>query len=135
MWSLSGSARAPSISWTPATRSWRWTNGLARWMTSPQNPLVARTMINRLWEQLFGTGLVETLEDLGTQGATPTHRELLDYLAWRFMHEDEWSIKKMLRYIVLSATYRQDSRVSKEALALDPDDRYYSRAPRVRLSA
>ncbi|HXB07840.1 MAG TPA: DUF1553 domain-containing protein, partial [Puia sp.] len=109
--------------------------GLARWLTSPQNPLVARTMVNRLWEQLFGTGLVETLEDLGTQGATPTHRELLDYLAWRCMHEDGWSIKKMLRFIVLSATYRQDSRVSKEALERDPDDRFYSRAPRVRLSA
>ena len=107
--------------------------GLARWMTSPQNPLTARTLVNRLWEQLFGTGVVETLEDLGTQGAAPTHRELLDFLAWRFMHEDGWSIKKMLRFIVLSATYRQDSKVGKEGE--DPDNRYYSRAPRVRLSA
>lgn len=109
--------------------------GLARWLTSPDNPLVARTMVNRLWEQLFGAGLVETLEDLGTQGATPTHRELLDWLAGRFMHEDGWSVKKLLREMVLSATYRQDSKVSAEALAKDPDDRYYSRAPRVRLSA
>ncbi|GGB01245.1 hypothetical protein GCM10011511_25690 [Puia dinghuensis] len=109
--------------------------GLAQWLTSPQNPLTARTMVNRLWEQLFGTGLVETLEDLGTQGATPTHRELLDFLAWRFMHEDGWSIKRMLREIVLSATYRQDSRVRADAEAKDADDRYYWRAPRVRLSA
>ena len=109
--------------------------GLARWLTSPDNPLVARTLVNRLWEQLFGTGLVETLEDLGTQGAVPTHRELLDWLSWRLMHEDGWSVKKMLREMVLSATYRQDSKVSAEALARDPDDHYYSRAPRVRLSA
>jgi hypothetical protein len=109
--------------------------GLAEWMTSPQNPLVSRTMVNRLWEEVFGNGLVETLEDLGTQGAAPTHRELLDWLAWRFMHEDKWSVKGMLREIVLSATYRQESKVSKEALAKDPDDRLYSRAPRVRLSA
>jgi hypothetical protein len=109
--------------------------GLARWMTDPQNPLTARTMVNRLWEQLFGTGLVETLEDLGTQGAAPTHRELLDHLAWTFMHNDGWSVKKLLREMVLSATYRQDSKVSKEAAAKDPDDHYYSRAPRVRLSA
>ena len=109
--------------------------GLARWLTSPDNPLVARTMVNRLWEQLFGTGLVETLEDLGTQGAVPTHRELMDWLSWRLMHEDGWSIKKLLREMVLSATYRQDSKVSPEALARDPDDRFYSRAPRVRLSA
>jgi hypothetical protein len=109
--------------------------GLAQWLTSPQNPLVARTMVNRLWEQLFGTGLVETLEDLGTQGATPTHRELLDWLAWRFLHEDGWSVKKALREMVLSATYREDSKVSAEAGAKDAEDGYYSRAPRVRLSA
>jgi hypothetical protein len=109
--------------------------GLAQWLTSEQNPLTARTMVNRLWEQLYGTGLVETLEDLGTQGAAPTHRELLDWLAWRFMHEDGWSVKRLLREMVLSATYRQDSKVSPDAAAKDPDDRYYSRAPRVRLSA
>jgi hypothetical protein len=109
--------------------------GLAQWLTSPQNPLVARTMVNRLWEQLFGTGLVETLEDLGTQGATPTHRELLDWLAWRFLHEDGWSVKKLLREMVLSATYREDSKVSAAAAAKDAEDHYYSRAPRVRLSA
>jgi len=109
--------------------------GLALWMTSRQNPLTARTLVNRVWEQLFGTGLVETLEDLGTQGAEPTHRELLDYLAWKFMTDDKWSIKKLLRSIVLSATYRQDSRVSPEQLGKDPYNKYYARGARVRLSA
>jgi hypothetical protein len=84
--------------------------GLAQWLTDTRNPLTARTMVNRLWEQLWGTGLVETLEDLGTQGAEPTHKELLDYLAYRFMHEHEWSIKKLLKEMVLSAAYRQSSR-------------------------
>jgi hypothetical protein len=109
--------------------------GLARWLTSPQNPLTARTMVNRLWEQLFGTGLVETLEDLGTQGAPPTHQELLDWLSWQFMHDYNWGVKRLLREMVLSATYRQDSRVDSAAAAKDPDNKYYARAPRVRLSA
>jgi hypothetical protein len=109
--------------------------GLARWITSPQNPLTARTMVNRLWEQLFGRGLAETLEDLGTQGIPPTHRELLDWLAGRFMNEDKWSVKKLLREMVLSATYRQDSKWNKEASEKDPDNKYYARGPRVRLSA
>ncbi|HEY0432616.1 MAG TPA: DUF1553 domain-containing protein, partial [Chitinophagaceae bacterium] len=109
--------------------------GLARWVTDKNNPLTARTMVNRLWEQLFGNGLVETLEDLGTQGAEPTHRELLDFLAWRFMNEDQWSVKKILKELVLSATYRQDSRMTKELLDKDPQNRFYARGPRVRLSA
>ncbi|HVU55577.1 MAG TPA: DUF1553 domain-containing protein, partial [Puia sp.] len=109
--------------------------GLAMWLTSRQNPLTARTMVNRVWEQLFGTGLVETLEDLGTQGAEPTHRELLDYLSWEFMTEYKWSVKKLLRSIVLSATYREDSRVSPEQLEKDPNNKYYARGVRVRLSA
>jgi mono/diheme cytochrome c family protein len=109
--------------------------GLAMWLTSNQNPLTARTIVNRLWEQLFGTGLVETLEDMGTQGAAPTHKELLDYLSWKFMNEYNWSIKKLLREIVLSATYRQDAKVSRELLEKDPANKYYARGPRVRLSA
>ncbi|MBE7171341.1 MAG: DUF1553 domain-containing protein [Williamsia sp.] len=109
--------------------------GLAMWLTSEANPLTARTMVNRLWEQLFGTGLVETLEDLGTQGAEPTHRELLDYLSYRFMHEDGWSVKKLLKEMVMSATYRQDSKLSKESGGQDPFNKYYSRSSRVRLSA
>lgn len=92
-------------------------------------------MVNRLWEQLFGQGLAETLEDLGTQGIVPTHPELLDYLSYQFMHDDAWSIKKLLKEMVMSATYRQDSKISKEALAADPFNRWYARGPRVRLSA
>jgi hypothetical protein len=109
--------------------------GLARWMTDRQNPLTARTMVNRLWEQLFGQGLVETVEDLGTQGIPPTHRELLDHLSWKFMHEMDWSVKSLLRYIVLSATYRQSSVVEAGTLEKDPYNRWLSRGPRIRLSA
>lgn len=109
--------------------------GLAKWMTSPQNPLTARTAVNRIWEQLFGTGLVETLEDFGTQGFTPVHPELLDYLSLRLMNEYRWSMKKLLREIVLSATYRQDSKALPELLEKDPYNRLLARGPRVRLSA
>ncbi len=109
--------------------------GLAKWLTSAQNPLTARTMVNRVWEQLFGTGLAETLEDLGSQGISPTHPELLDYLSYRYMHEDGWSNKKLIRQIVLSATYRQDSRISPEQLKKDPYNKWYARGARVRLSA
>lgn len=109
--------------------------GLARWMTDPQHPLVARTLVNRLWEQLFGRGLVETVEDLGTQGLPPTHRELLDYLSWRLVHTHDWSMKQVLREMVLSATYRQDARAGKDALEKDPFNVWLARGPRVRLSA
>jgi hypothetical protein len=109
--------------------------GMAQWLTSKQNPLTARTMINRIWEQLFGTGLVETLEDMGTQGATPTHKELLDYLSWNFMNESAWSVKKIIKQIVLSATYRQDSKLTKELVEKDPYNKFYARGARVRLSA
>jgi len=109
--------------------------GLALWMTSKQNPLVARTMVNRVWEQLFGTGIIESVEDLGTQGSPPTHRELLDYLAWQYMNADGWSLKRLLKEIVMSATYREDSRVTEESLKADPFDRLFTRGARVRLSA
>ncbi|MBI5916664.1 MAG: DUF1553 domain-containing protein [Bacteroidetes bacterium] len=109
--------------------------GLAQWMTSPEHPLTARTMVNRLWEQLFGYGLAETLEDLGSQGIPPTHRELLDWLAWQFVHEDDWSMKRLLKTMVMSATYRQDSKASPEALEADLYNKFYARGPRVRLSA
>ena len=108
--------------------------GLAMWLTDKANPLTARTLVNRLWEQLFGTGLVETLEDMGTQGAEPTHRELLDYLSYRFMHEGGWSVKRLLKEMVMSATYRQDSKITG-AGGQDPLNRYYARSTRVRLPA
>jgi hypothetical protein len=109
--------------------------GLAMWMTDKKNPLVARTIVNRVWEQIFGTGLVETLEDMGTQGATPTHVELLDYLSYQFMNEYKWSVKKLVKEIVMSATYKQDSKVNPELLEKDPNNKYYARGARVRLSA
>ena len=109
--------------------------GLAMWLTSKQNPLTARTIVNRLWEQLFGTGLAETLEDLGTQGIPPTHKELLDYLSWKLMNDYGWSIKRLLKEIVMSATYQQDARVTPELLEKDPYNKLYARGSRVRLSA
>ncbi len=109
--------------------------GLALWLTDKKNPLTARTMVNRLWEQLFGYGLAETLEDLGTQGITPTHKELLDHLSWKFMNDYNWSVKKLLKEIVLSATYRQHSKANEELLQKDPFNKLYARGPRVRLSA
>jgi mono/diheme cytochrome c family protein len=109
--------------------------GLAIWLTSKQNPLTARTMVNRVWEQVFGNGLAETLEDLGSQGVPPTHPELLDWLSYQFMNDYNWSLKKLIRTIVLSATYRQDSKVTPETLQKDPYNKYYARGARVRLSA
>ena len=109
--------------------------GLAMWLTSAQNPLTARAMVNRVWEQLFGTGLAETLEDLGSQGIPPTHPELLNWLSYQLMYNYKWSIKKLIRTIVLSATYQQDSKVTDELLQKDPNNKFYARNARVRLSA
>ncbi|MEO6455347.1 MAG: DUF1553 domain-containing protein, partial [Ginsengibacter sp.] len=109
--------------------------GMALWLVSKQNPLTARTMVNRVWEQLFGTGLVETLEDMGTQGASPAYRELLDYLSWNFMNANQWSVKKLVKQIVMSATYRQDAKMTKESQDKDPNNKFYARGVRVRLSA
>ena len=81
---------------------------------SKENPLTSRAIVNRFWEQIFGNGLVETLEDFGTQGAAPTHQELLDWLALRFMNEHQWSMKKLIKDLVMSATYRQDSHITPE---------------------
>ena len=109
--------------------------GLAEWMTSTENPLTSRTIVNRIWEQIFGTGIAETLEDLGTQGLPPTHRELLDWLSWKLMHDYKWSLKKLMKEMVMSATYRQDSKATDEDLQKDPFNKYYARGPRTRLSA
>jgi hypothetical protein len=108
---------------------------LALWLTDKQHPLMARTIVNRLWEQLFGNGIVETLEDFGSQGISPTHKELLDWMAWQFMNDYNWSIKKMIKTIAMSATYRQQSNVNDELLKKDPYNKYYARGPRVRLTA
>ncbi|MFP6764488.1 MAG: PSD1 and planctomycete cytochrome C domain-containing protein [Planctomycetaceae bacterium] len=108
--------------------------GVARWLVQQDNPLTARVMTNRIWARLFGSGFVETEEDFGTQGLPPSHPELLDWLAVDFREQD-WSIKTLLRTIVLSATYRQTAEVTAARLTGDPDNRWFSRGPRFRLSA
>jgi mono/diheme cytochrome c family protein len=108
--------------------------GLARWLVSDGNPLTARVTVNRLWETMFGRGLVLTSEDFGSQGERPSHPELLDWLAVEFM-ENGWSQKKILRQIVTSATYRQSSRATAGQLERDPDNRLLARGPRFRVEA
>lgn len=109
--------------------------GFAQWLVSKDNPLTARVAVNRFWEQLFGFGIVVTMEDFGSQGDAPSHPELLDWLAVRFVDKHEWSIKKILKDIVMSGTYRQSSNVNPGQLEKDPGNRYLSRASRTRLSA
>ncbi|MES2923408.1 MAG: PSD1 and planctomycete cytochrome C domain-containing protein [Verrucomicrobiota bacterium] len=108
---------------------------MARWIASAENPLTARVMVNRLWAELFGSGLVLTAEDFGTSGTPPSHPELLDHLALRFASDMKWSMKSMLREIVLSSTYRQTHRASKLMVEKDPNNRLLARGPRNRLSA
>ena len=107
---------------------------VAKWLVSPENPLTARVTVNRFWENLFGIGIVPTSEEFGSQGELPTHPELLDWLAVEFV-ESGWDMKKLLKQIVTSATYRQSSQVTAEALTKDPDNSLLSRGPRFRLSA
>ena len=113
--------------------------GLAEWIVQPANPLTARVTVNRLWQTFFGTGIVKTVEDFGSQGEPPTHPELLDWLACQFRDGDEhiakWDIKAMVRLIVTSATYRQSSRITPELRGRDPENRLLARGPRFRLSA
>ncbi len=108
--------------------------GLARWLTSPHNPLTARVTVNRLWDQVFGRGLVGTTEDFGTQGELPSHPALLDWLALQFQ-TDDWSTKRILRRMVLSATYRQASKLSEELRKRDPQNRLLARGARYRVEA
>ena len=107
---------------------------LAKWLVSKDNPLTARVFVNRVWFEIFGQGIVTTLEDFGVKGERPTHPELLDSLAVEFM-EDGWSLKKLVRRIVTSRTYRQSSAVASEKRLQDIENKWLARGPRFRLDA
>jgi hypothetical protein len=108
--------------------------GFAKWLVDPSNPLTARVIVNRFWQMYFGVGLVKTVEDFGSQGEWPTNLELLDWLATEFIRTG-WDVKAMQKMIVMSATYRQSSKVTPELLQRDPENRLLARGPCVRLSA
>jgi hypothetical protein len=108
--------------------------GFARWLTDPAHPLTARVAVNRFWQMCFGTGIVKTSEDFGSQGDPPSHPELLDWLATEFIRTG-WDAKAMMRLIVTSSTYRQSSRVTPALLERDPENRLLARGPRFRMPA
>ncbi len=107
--------------------------GLAQWIMDEDNPLTARVTVNRYWMMLFGHGLVDTVADFGNQGSWPTHPDLLDWLAVDF-RESGWDVKRMIKQLVMSSTYRQNSNVNKELLESDKDNKLYARGPRFRLT-
>jgi hypothetical protein len=108
---------------------------LAKWFFAPGQPLTARTEVNRYWEQLFGTGIVETLENFGSVGEEPSHPELLDWLALHFENDLHWDMKALLRELVTSATYRQSPKASAALIEKDPRNRLLARGPQQRLTA
>jgi hypothetical protein len=108
--------------------------GLARWIVSRQNPLTARVTVNRLWSQIFGTGIVETTEDFGVMGSRPSNQDLLDWLAVEFT-DSGWNFRHIVKTIVMSATYRQSEAISPEKLEKDPLNKWLSRGPHLRLDA
>lgn len=108
---------------------------LAKWFFSPEQPLTARTAVNRYWEQLFGTGIVETLENFGSVGEEPSHPELLDWLALHFKNDLHWDMKALMRELVISASYRQSARATPSLIERDPRNRLLARGPQQRLTA
>jgi hypothetical protein len=108
--------------------------GLAKWTVNKNNPLTARVFVNQLWQEFFGKGIVKTAGDFGMQGNLPSHPELLDWLAVDFM-ENNWDIKRLVKKMVMSATYRQSSKISEKQLRIDPENIYLSHAPRIRVDA
>ncbi len=108
--------------------------GLAKWLVMPEHPLTARVAVNRYWQQLFGTGIVKTAADFGSQGDWPSHPELLDWLAIEFV-ESGWNVKGLIKTIVMSSTYRQSGQGNPGSLQRDPENRLLSRGPRLRLDA
>ncbi len=108
--------------------------GLAQWLVDPRNPLVARVTVNRFWQSIMGTGIVKTSQDFGSQAEWPSHPELLDWLAVDFV-ESGWDVKRLVKMIVTSATYRQSARLTPELRARDPENRLHARGPRFRLGA
>ncbi|WP_289061114.1 PSD1 and planctomycete cytochrome C domain-containing protein [uncultured Zobellia sp.] len=109
--------------------------GLAQWIVDKKNPLTARTLVNRVWHQIYGRGLVSTVEDIGSQSDAPSHPAMLDWLSLRFMNEHNWSMKKLIKEIVMSGTYRQSSESNPEMYEIDPENELYARGPRMRLGA
>ncbi len=109
--------------------------GLSEWFFDPTNPLTARVTVNRIWQQFFGKGLVSTPDDFGNQGSLPTHPELLDWLSVTFSVDDKWDTKKFMKRILLSATYRQSSNISKRHMEIDPENKFLARFPRNKLPA
>ena len=109
--------------------------GFSKWLVDKKNPLTARTLVNRVWYQIFGKGLVSTMEDMGTMADTPSHPALLDWLSYEFMNSMNWNVKKLIKTLLMSSTYRQSSVVSKTKLAVDVNNLFYSRGPRLRLTA
>ena len=109
--------------------------GFSKWIISKENPLTARTLVNRVWYQIFGKGLVSSIEDMGTQSDPPSHPALIDWLAFNFMNDMNWSLKSLIKKIVLSSTYKQSSNIDENKFKLDPNNLYYSWGPKLRLSA